>query len=231
MYNRIMILSGRENRILEFLVRDYIKTAEPVSSLRIREGMNLKESSATIRNIVADLDEIGFLEQPHTSAGRVPTDKAYRYFVDNLMSEQGLQGEVALKIRQAMSRENDNIGRIFSESLRLFSLLADDEKHFEGHGFSNLLKEPEFQKNEPVRDIGYLIDNVEDIMDLYRARARTNREVFIGRENPTNRGQEFGVCYLDSQRGSRRQTILLIGPKRMNYERASNYMNYFLDEF
>ncbi|QQG46427.1 MAG: hypothetical protein HYY55_01105 [Candidatus Niyogibacteria bacterium] len=226
-----ILLNERESRILDFLVRDFIKTAEPVSSLRIREGMNLKESPATIRNIVADLDEDGFFEQPHISSGRIPTDKAYRYFVDNLMSEHDLNINVASRIRQAALRENENIGRVFSESLRLLSLLSDDDKHFEGCGFSNLLKEPEFQNNESVRDAGYLIDNVEDIMSLYRARAGNNREVFIGRENPISHSQEFGVCYLDSRRGGRRQTILLIGPKRMNYERVSNYINYFLDEF
>src|SRR4051812_47091460 len=80
----------RADLIFDVIVRSYIETAEPVGSRTIsrRQGMSL--SSASIRNVMADLEEMGFLMQPHTSAGRVPTDRGYRYWVDRLMEREEL---------------------------------------------------------------------------------------------------------------------------------------------
>src|SRR3989338_6347084 len=77
----------RSKQILDFIVRDYVKTACPVSSDRILQKLKLNLSSATVRNIMSDLDGRGFLEKKHASSGRIPTDLAYRYFVDYCMSE------------------------------------------------------------------------------------------------------------------------------------------------
>ena len=224
-----MLLSERENRILGFLVRDYIKTAEPVSSSRIREGLKLGESPATIRNIVADLDDSGFLEQPHTSAGRVPTDTAYRYFVDHLMSEIEPEKSLILEVRRQLARQEEETSRFLAEALNLLSFSSFNGSRFKGYGLSYLLEEPEFSKNDNVRDAGYLVDHINDIAELYTHRARESQEIFIGRENPLKCAHEFGVFYLASDR-QRPRTIILVGPKRMNYERVSGYINYILEE-
>lgn len=73
------MISERQEKILNFLVQEYIKSAEPVSSKLLKKSGNLNVSEATIRNELQDLTKLGFIEQPHTSAGRVPTQKAYRY--------------------------------------------------------------------------------------------------------------------------------------------------------
>ena len=224
-----MVLDERENSILEFLVRDFIKTAEPVSSSRIRAGLCLKESPATIRNIVADLDEAGFLEQPHTSAGRVPTDLAYRYFVDNLMSDISLSREIFVRMKRITARREE-IGRFLSEALDVLSFTSFDGGHFDSHGFSNLFKEPEFKREDSVLDAGYFIDHVEDIADIYSKRLKKTAEIFIGRENPVDCARELGIFYVESDSRGRSQTTILVGPKRMNYERVSSYTNFFLDE-
>ncbi|MEK7599151.1 MAG: hypothetical protein AAB474_01715 [Patescibacteria group bacterium] len=224
-----MLLDERENKILEFMVRDFIKTAEPVSSIRIRQGLKLQESPATIRNIVAVLDENGFFDQPHTSAGRVPTDKAYRYFVDNLMSEIHLNFRTFSKIRK-ISSEND-VNRFFAEALNLLSFSNIDDNPFSGYGFSTLLKEPEFKKGDSTQSAGYLIDHINEIVRLYRSQAEKTPEIFIGQENPADCARELGAFYLESGRGGHTRTILLFGPKRMNYERILSFANYFMKEF
>ncbi|MEK7567041.1 MAG: hypothetical protein AAB527_02835 [Patescibacteria group bacterium] len=226
-----MLLSERENRILDFLVRDFISTAEPVSSLRIRKGLKLKESPATIRNIVAELDDEGFCDQPHVSSGRVPTDTAYRYFVDNLMSETELSRDTIYKIRRMISREEDGISRFFAETLNLLSFSSFDGEHFSNHGISRLLQEPEFRNGDFMREAGYFIDHVSEMADLYCERAKKDRSVFIGRENPTSYANAFGVFYLESKKGGNKNTLVLVGPKRMDYERVSSYINCFLDIF
>ena len=78
-------LSERSRRLLATLVREYIETGEPVSSQVLVRASGLGVSSATIRNVLAQLEEDGYVHQPHTSAGRVPTDRAYRVFVDMLL--------------------------------------------------------------------------------------------------------------------------------------------------
>lgn len=224
-----MLLGEREDKILDFLVRDYIKTAEPVSSLRIREGLKLNESPATIRNIVADLDDGGYLEQPHTSAGRVPTDAAYRYFVDNLMSEIELNREALLRMRKLIYHQT-KISRFLAETLDLMSFASSDGKHFSGHGLFGLLKKPEFKKEESVLDAGYFVDHINELAEIYERKVKGGAEIFIGKENPTPCAQEFGVFYLESGDGGGKQTTILVGPKRMNYERISSYINFFLDK-
>jgi heat-inducible transcriptional repressor len=83
-------LSERQKQILALVIRDYIDTAHPVSSKRLLEVYNVENSSATVRNEMGDLTDMGFLRQPHTSAGRVPTEDGYRYFVSQLMGQTEL---------------------------------------------------------------------------------------------------------------------------------------------
>jgi heat-inducible transcriptional repressor len=88
-------LSERPRRILATLVREYIETGEPVASATVMRRSNLSVSSATIRNVLAQLEEMGFVSQPHTSAGRVPTDLGYRYYVDMLLEGRRLTRDVS----------------------------------------------------------------------------------------------------------------------------------------
>ena len=81
-------LDKRKKRILQAIVEEYIETAEPVSSGNLVK--ELEVSSATIRNEMAELEKIGFLEKPHTSAGRIPSQKGYRYYVDELIRDDKL---------------------------------------------------------------------------------------------------------------------------------------------
>ena len=88
-----MGLSERKKKILRAVIEHYIATAEPVGSKAIAEKMPGKISSATIRNELADLVEMGYLEQPHTSAGRIPSPAGYRLYVNELMEQQTLTAE------------------------------------------------------------------------------------------------------------------------------------------
>ena len=81
-------LDERKTKILNAIIRNYLETGEPVGSRTISKYTDLNLSSATIRNEMADLEELGYIVQPHTSAGRIPTDKGYRFYVDDMMSEK-----------------------------------------------------------------------------------------------------------------------------------------------
>lgn len=95
-----MVIDDRKIKILEAIINDYIKTGEPVGSRTIAKNHDLGVGSATIRNEMSDLEEMGYLEQPHTSAGRIPSSKGYRLYVDSMMDKPILSKEEDLKIKE-----------------------------------------------------------------------------------------------------------------------------------
>ena len=119
-----MDLSERKKRILRTVVDRYIATAEPVGSKSVAEFCGLQVSSATIRNEMADLEKLGLLEQPHTSAGRIPTSLGYRVYVNELMERQRLSVEEAEMINDILRSKVQQLDRIISEAGRLTSQLT-----------------------------------------------------------------------------------------------------------
>src|ERR1043165_5125480 len=97
-------LSDRSQQLLKLLVEHYIRDGQPVGSRTLSRDVGMGLSAATIRNVMADLEELGFVTSPHTSAGRVPTDKGYRFFVDTLLRVQPLSDEAAAEIRRQLAR-------------------------------------------------------------------------------------------------------------------------------
>jgi heat-inducible transcriptional repressor len=98
--SREEVLSERAQRLLRVLIESYIRDGEPVGSRTLSRESGLQLSSATIRNVMADLEELGFVSSPHTSAGRIPTDKGYRFFVDSLLHARGLDAAADAEIRR-----------------------------------------------------------------------------------------------------------------------------------
>lgn len=121
-----MELSARKTEILGAIVADYIKTAQPVGSRTIARRYKMGFSPATIRNEMADLEEMGFLQQPHTSAGRIPSQKGYRYYVDELMQEVQLDEEEKKRINTLFSFEKiREIEGIIRQTSQLISSLTN----------------------------------------------------------------------------------------------------------
>ena len=111
-----MELTERKRQILKVVVEDHIRTAEPVGSKTIAAEMTGKVSSATIRNELADLTEMGYLEQPHTSAGRVPSPKGYRLYVNELMERQSLSSDETEQINESLQLRMGELDRVISQA-------------------------------------------------------------------------------------------------------------------
>ena len=111
-----MGLSDRKKQILKVVVEDYIRTAEPVGSKAIAAQMGTRVSSATIRNELADLVEQGYLEQPHTSAGRIPSPQGYRLYVNELMERQKLSLDETERINQSLQLKMEELDRVISQA-------------------------------------------------------------------------------------------------------------------
>ena len=117
-------LTERSKRILEAIIEDYIVTAEPIGSRTVTRSHGLSLSPATVRNVMADLEEMGFLASPHTSAGRVPTDKAYRFYVDSLLEVRNIARDEQEEIRKRCSLSGSDLGKVFKETSRMLSSLS-----------------------------------------------------------------------------------------------------------
>lgn len=117
------MLSERQNKILKLIVEEYIKTASPVGSSGLCKELNC--SSATIRNEMASLEEIGFLEKTHTSSGRVPSEKGYRYYVDNLMKPKEMTGEDVLKLQRIFDNKQLVLSDAITKSMEIISEITN----------------------------------------------------------------------------------------------------------
>ncbi len=117
-------LNDRKMQILKTLIDDYVQTAQPVGSRTISRKYELGLSSATIRNEMADLEEMGYITQPHTSAGRVPSDKGYRFYVDHLMQAYTLAMEEMQQIRTVMELRMNEINSLIHRASNIISMIT-----------------------------------------------------------------------------------------------------------
>jgi heat-inducible transcriptional repressor len=152
------ILNDRSKQILEAIIEDYIATAEPVGSRTITRRHDMQLSPATVRNVMADLEEMGFLASPHTSAGRVPTDKAYRLYVDSLLEVRKVAREERDEIRRRCQLAGRDVGAVLKETSRLLSSVS----HYMGivaapRFASNVFRHIEFVKLGGKRILAVLV--------------------------------------------------------------------------
>jgi heat-inducible transcriptional repressor len=115
------ILNERAQQLLKLLVESYIRDGQPVGSRTLSRDLGMKLSAATIRNVMADLEELGFVTSPHTSAGRVPTNKGYRFFVDTLLKYQPLEDEKVAQIQSRLGEHADDPKALVAAASQLLS--------------------------------------------------------------------------------------------------------------
>lgn len=119
------MLTERQRHILSAIVDDYIRSAEPVGSRSISKRGNVGFSPATIRNEMSDLEDMGYLEQPHTSAGRIPSHKGYRYYVDHLMTYGNLPQHEVMMLRQFFAEKMQEMERVIQQVATVLSQLTN----------------------------------------------------------------------------------------------------------
>ncbi|AEG59409.1 heat-inducible transcriptional repressor HrcA [Desulforamulus ruminis] len=133
-----MKMDERKQQILLAIIKDYISTAEPVGSRTISRKYDLGVSPATIRNEMSDLEEMGFIEQPHTSAGRIPSNLGYRYYVDCLMQREELTREEEETILQGYEKKVREVGEVISRTGRMMARMTN---------YTALVRTPQLSKS------------------------------------------------------------------------------------
>ncbi|MBI4132619.1 MAG: hypothetical protein HY473_00770 [Candidatus Sungbacteria bacterium] len=229
-------LTERQKSILDALIREYVATAEPVASEYIVRKYRLPYSPATVRNELVALDEAGFLAQPHTSAGRVPTDKGYRFFINHREARSGAMPSREERAMRELSRLGDP-AEFMKQSSRLIAHLTrnfvvagfPDEELFYKSGISEVLREPEFSDFELLREFSTLVDKIEDeIARWFGALEFDGPRTFIGSENPIRQARHYGMIISSLETPFARESMIaLVGPKRMDYGHNLAVLTHF----
>lgn len=221
------MINERQAHILSLVVGEFIATAQPVASGTITRKFNLSVSPATVRNDMAVLEAVGLLRQPHTSAGRVPTEEGYRFYLANFV-DQRCSRRVCAPIRRASEDTNDarqklrRIARALVElsgETAVSSLATSPKAHWMHYsGISNLFGKPDFSDVETMRSLSSIIDQFDDVLRGMFDRIDSDVNVWIGGENPF--GDQVATVMVKYQLPSRMTGLLgLVGPLRMDYEK------------
>ncbi|HEX2557829.1 MAG TPA: hypothetical protein VHK86_05865, partial [Nitrososphaera sp.] len=183
-------MTARQDKILQAIIEQYAEVASPVGSSLLSKAFGV--SSATIRSEMAELERLGYITHPHTSAGRIPTDKGYRYYVNQLAASTDEQpeqrGERALQVRVQHGGVPEQVIRNAVDTLvelthNLGMATIGDQLYMSG--LSNLFGQPEFMHPGQVQEVARLLDNLQPW--LYEAAPNKPLSVYIGRENPIGR--------------------------------------------
>ena len=223
-----MFLDERKKRILQAIVNDYVKFAEPIASKIIADKYDLDLSSATIRNEMAELEELGLIEKTHTSSGRVPSDLGYRYYVDSLMDYYDVSNEELTNLAdylEGCGKMLTDISKMLS-GLTHYTTISMDEKDMVLYGRNNVFDYPEFRDIERLKKFMYLMEEEERIREIVDSYTNTDITIRIGGENNFDEIKDYSIVTFNYKDEG---TIAIIGPKRMDYSRVVSYIRYLLD--
>jgi transcriptional regulator of heat shock response len=220
-------MKNRESTIFKTLVSEHIKTAEPISSQTILHKSNLQISSATVRNIMVELETLGLIFQPHTSAGRIPTSKGYQEYIDNHLSDTKLTKKDHNDLEIILNGLNNNLrefAKCLAEISNLLVFIAFGKSDIFYTGLSNLMSQPEFSEYKMVCDISKTIDNLDNVIYKIFEDVNNEIEIFIGDHNPF--GQDCSTLLSQFSHNKNQGILGLIGPMRMDYETNIALLNF-----
>lgn len=228
-------LSERQTQILKAVIDDYIETGEPVGSTNLVGKYNLTCSPATVRNEMVRLTEGGFLQKPHTSAGRAPTSLGLRLYISGLMRESELPTLQEVAIRQRLWQERFEFEKLLHQaSLALaditshLSLALSNEGHLAHAGTVNILEYPEFFDIEVTRAVLNLLDHHDLLQELFaKAVSDTDVHILIGEETSLSNFEACGVVFSRFDSGKHSGAVGILGPARMDFAKVVPVIRYF----
>lgn len=217
-------MDERSATILLHAVETYILTGRPAGSSLLQERTGLPVSTATIRAALHELDAAGYLHQPHTSAGRIPTDQGYRYYVDRTSSPhaRSARRQLLRAYQQAARRHVQQaaaLAHAIAAQTRAFCLAGTaPQGTVTQTGMTYLMAGTTEEDLEVLRELSACMDRAEELIDRFAADAGNTTRVYIGRENPFISASHTSLVVRAVAGANGRATVLTImGPKRMPY--------------
>jgi len=232
----------RKDRILAIVVDRYVKTVNPVGSQFITEQYKLDVSPATVRNILAELEEEGYLTHPHTSAGRVPTSQGYRYYVDHLMHQIQLLEDEKHLIETECKRYRHQLEMLMEKASQTLSDLTHYTTIVSIDGWDNkiILKGTSYVVDYAeqadilkIRSILRILEEKERLLELINRQLGAHIGIYIGHEMALKEMEGCAMAVSSFDAHGVRGRIAVLGPTRMHYDRvvsALDYISQFLSK-
>jgi len=220
---------SRKEQLFRTIVRQHIALGEPVGSKFLVEKSRMDCSPATVRNDMATLEQEGFLTHPHISAGRIPTEKGWKWYIEHFLEEQPL----AKKSQEALAKASDDgddrqqaikhVARTLAELSAETAIVgfSPDDTYYTG--LSNLFTKPEFAELNLVQQLSSVVDHLDSVMrDLFKSRD-TDVRVLMGEDNPIDEHCSLVVIRLETTEPT---VVALLGPMRMDYDQVLPLLRY-----
>lgn len=224
-----IFMDERKQKLLSHIIEAYIEGAEPIGSGLISSEYMKDVSSPTIRNEMQELERLGYICQPHTSAGRIPTEKGYRYYLGNTLPAKELPAKKQAQIERILlgysgdERVKQAAKAIaeLSESAVVVGFAPHDVYYT---GLSNLFAKPEFASQSIVVELSQIIDRLDEVMAQIHSELDDEISVLLGSDNPF--GRECGSVLTRARIGRRQTAIGILGPQRMDYAQNIAFIRY-----
>lgn len=228
-------MNDRKRDILNSLIEEYTKSALPVSSSALVKKYNFDLSPATIRHEMVELEKEGFLHQPHISAGRIPTDRAYRFYINSLTKKENLSKKEQAFLQEELMRLKIKYQRLLLATAKLLANLSHNlaisgflgsHEYFKA-GMSELLKEPEFNNINHIQKVIEIVDLLDEEADKIFNKSEGKLKVYIGRENPVKKIEDYSMIVSGFHLSvGGKVLIVVLGPKRMHYKKNISLVGY-----
>lgn len=231
-------LSSRQTQLLKVIIDEYLETAEPVGSIVIERKYSLGVSPATIRNEMAALTAKGYLKQPHTSAGRIPTPVAMKFYISQLMDEKTMSVSEEVRAKENIRGAQENIDHLMREATQRLSettgslaVATDDKGDIWSHGYSHVFENPEFNNYLVCQKVFSMIEEVSLLHELMfrRLTGSTPIEVLFGEELGWDNFEPVGIVASRFEANGKNYALGVIGPFRLNYARVIPTVRYYGD--
>lgn len=231
-------LTQRQTSLLKTIINEYIETAIPVGSEELDKKYNLGVSPATIRNEMAILTKAGYLKQPHTSAGRVPTPTAMKFYIDQLMEEKQMSLVDEVKAKEEVWDSRDDVDRLMDEATRALSqrtkalsvaAVKDPKKERYWHaGHSYIFANPEFSDVHMCQSLFSLFEEFDKLERLFFGfRGNSTLDIFFGDELGWPELTETSVLSTHFNVKGMPGALSIIGPARADYSTVIPILRYF----
>jgi heat-inducible transcriptional repressor len=229
-------LTPRQVKILQAIVEEYVASGTAVGSETIEKKYHLGVSPATVRNEMVKLIELGYLKQPHTSAGRVPTTIALKLYISEIMKEKQLTVREEVSIKQQLWDQRNNYERsmrdatlVLADTTRLLSVAITGENDIFYAGAANILDIPEFYDIDVTKTILSLLDRHTQLLNMFRMVTWDSPvKVLLGEEIDVHYLETCGFVFTGYRAGKYGNGMIgIIGPARLNYPSIVPTVRYF----
>jgi transcriptional regulator of heat shock response len=234
-----MSITPRQQKLLRAIIKEFIDTAEAVGSLSLLDKYNFKLSSATVRNEMAELVFRGYLYKKHSSAGRIPTTKGWRFFVDHIEGDevQYIDADMRDEVISNLVKLRDEKSNLIRQGLNFLSTISENaavaliDNNVFYAGLANLTEIPEMRDEDNLHRILQILEDYYTLSDVFKKKNQVGAvNILIGEEET---GKEifknYSVIFSEIRFNNFRGFIAVVGPNRMDYHKVISSVKYISD--